>query len=122
MGGPRHNLYPIRILPKTIGARCYNRVRLAFHRLPPPVRVPLENLRGLEVVIEDDVWLCVDANCMDRPVLAWTEFATHGRSALHEPVRCSLYLLHHQAGLVMGFALDALELAVDERLAAEDRE
>lgn len=110
------DLKPIRTLPKTIGAPCYNQARLALRRLPAPVRVDLEGLRGLEVIVEDRYWLCVDSNNEDRPILAWTEFQTQGRSSLHEPVQCSLYLLHHHAGLVMGLALDALEAALDRRL------
>jgi hypothetical protein len=110
------DLKPIRILPKTIDASCYNLARLALRRLPAPVRVDLEGLRGLEVIVEDEYWLCVDSNNEDRPVLAWTEFQTGDRHALHEPVKCSLYLLHYHAGLVMGMALDALEAALDRRL------
>lgn len=110
------DLTPLRVMPKAIDARCWNLARLALRRLPQPVRVRLEGLRGLEVTVEDRCWLCVDGNAEDRPILAWTEFETRDRTALHEPVRCKLYLLHQHAGLVMGFALDALEQALDRRL------
>lgn len=110
------DLKPLRVLPKTLDAHCYNLARLALRRLPHPIRVNLPGLRGLEVIVEDRYWLCVDSNADDRPVLAWTEFQTQGRSSLHEPVQCSLYLLHHHSGLVMGLARDTLERALDELL------
>jgi hypothetical protein len=110
------DLKPLRVLPKTIDAHCYNLARLALRRLPRPVRVALDGLRGLEILVEDKYWLCVDSNAEDRPILAWTDFETKDRSSLHEPVRCQLYLLHHHSGLVMGLALDALERALDKAL------
>ncbi len=109
------DLKPLRVLPKTIDAHCYNLARLALRRLPRrPIRVRLDGLRGLEVIIEDKYWLCIDSNAEDSPVLAWTDFETKGRSSLHEPVQCKLYLLHYHSGLVMGLALDALEQALDQ--------
>lgn len=113
------DLKPLRVLPKTIDAHCYNLARLALRRLPRPVRVSLEGLRGLEVIVEDKYWLCIDGNVDDRPVLAWTEFETRDRASLHEPVHCRLYLLHQHAGLVMGLALDALEQALKGRLSRQ---
>lgn len=116
MNGFSEEPEPLRVLPKTVGARCWNLARLALLRLPPPIRVELQGMRGLEVVIEDHRWLCVETFNADRPILAWTEFQNRNRDALDEPVRCSVYLMHQHSGLIMGEALDALEQALDRRL------
>lgn len=107
---------PIRRLPKVIEASCWNRARLALRRLPRPLYLPLAGLRGLEVILEEDCWMCVDRNLGDHPILAWKEFAARGRSALDAPVPCMLHLYHCHAGLIMGSALEALESALEERL------
>lgn len=110
------DLEPLRVLPKTLDAHCYNLARLALRRLHRPIRLELDGLRGLDAIIEDRYWLCVDTFTGDHPVLAWADFQARNRSALHEPVQCSLYLLHQHSGLIMGEALDALERALDTRL------
>lgn len=99
---------PLRTLPKIIEAGCYNRVRLALVRRGRPLRVALPGHRGLEMILEDRFWLCVDSLNDDQPVLGWHEFETAGRHELHAPVRCQLCFYHVQAGLVMGSVLDAL--------------
>lgn len=107
----------LRTYPKQIEAACYNHARLALLRFGSPLRVGLPRHRGLEVILEDDLWLCVDATREDAPVLAWFDFATRGRAALHAPVPCQLELYHVHAGLVMGTALEALDEALRLRLA-----
>lgn len=111
-------LEPLRVLPKTIDARCWNLARLALCRLGALVRVELSGLRGLEAIVEDRCWVCVETFHADRPVLAWTEFRNRNRSALDEPIQCSAYLMHHHSGLIMGEALDSLEAALEHRLQA----
>ena len=111
------DLAPIRTLPKTLDARCYNRARLALLRRGTPLRVALPGLRGLEVILERDCWLCVDSNADDRPILAWTDFLSREPDALLSPVSCALHLYDHRAGLVMGFALEALEQGLERALA-----
>ncbi|BAU49992.1 hypothetical protein SVA_3456 [Sulfurifustis variabilis] len=109
---------PLRTYPKQIDAACYNHVRLALLRFGAPLRVGLPRHRGLEVILDDDLWLCVDAAREDTPVLAWFDFETRGRSSLHAPVACRLDVYHVHAGLVMGTTLDALTDALRLRLAA----
>jgi hypothetical protein len=101
-------LTPLRVLPKTIEAACYNRVRLALLRNGPVLRIAVPRHSGLEIMVTDQAWLCVDTTRNDQPVLAWSEFQVSGRRGLHEAVRCRLSLYHIQAGLVMGSALEAL--------------
>lgn len=108
-----HEPTPMHIMPKQIEAACYNRVRLALLRLGNPLRVELTQHRGLAVILHDDYWLCVDSFASDHLVLAWREFQIHARTNLHEPIACNLFLYHHNAGLIMGSALDDLHQAVD---------
>lgn len=110
---------PLRTYPKHIEAACYNHVRLALRRFGAPLRLGLPRHRGLEIILEDDLWLCVDAAREDTPVLAWFDFATRGRASLHTPVPCRLELYHVHAGLVMGTALEALNEALRLRLAPD---
>jgi hypothetical protein len=109
----------LRTMPKSIEASIYNHVRLALRRLGRPLRIPLPAHRGLEIIMDDHVWLCVDANADDQPVMAWLAFASRHRDNLHESVTCTLELYHHCAGLVMGSALHSLGEALGERLKLE---
>lgn len=106
----------LRTFPKLIEAACYNRVRLALHRLGRPLRVAIGGHRGLEVILDDLCWLCVDSFHNDVPVLAWCQFDTRDRSNLQAPVRCSLEVYHLHGGLVMGSVLEVLEPALDQHL------
>lgn len=112
-----HETLPLRIFPKQIEAACYNRVRLALLRLGNPLRIALVQHRGLEVILDDDIWLCVDSLADEQPVLAWREFQVHARDNLHQPIACELWLYHNCAGLIMGAALDDLQHRVEQRLA-----
>ncbi|HYA37440.1 MAG TPA: hypothetical protein VEI74_04125 [Candidatus Methylomirabilis sp.] len=107
---------PRRILPKRIEAVHYNHARLALARLGRPLCVARPGHRGLEAILDDEQWLCVDAWRDDLPVLAWRAFEARGRGALDEPVGCRLERHHRHAGLVMGTALEALDVALRARL------
>lgn len=106
-------ILPWRVFPKTIEAACYNRGRLAILRSGDSLRVTLLQHRGLEVILNSAMWLCVDSNADDQPVMAWREFQIHGRSNLHQPVACELWLYHSCAGLIMGSALEDLDKALE---------
>lgn len=106
----------LRTMPKSIEAPIYNHVRLALRRLGSPLRVAVPGHRGLEIILDDHIWLCVDANADDQPVMAWLEFNAQHRDSLHEPVSCNLELYHRFAGLVMGSALDSLDESLNDQL------
>jgi hypothetical protein len=74
----------LRTFPK-IEAACCNRARLALHRLGRPLRVAIGGHRGLEVILDDRCWLCVDSFHDDVPVLAWCRFDTKGRGICKRP-------------------------------------
>ncbi len=106
----------LRIFPKCIDASCYNAIRLALRRIANPLRVDLARHRGLSVILDNQVWFCVDGLHEDMPVLAWRDFEVRERNSLQEAVNCRLYLYHTHAGLIMGSALEALESAIREAL------
>lgn len=112
------SIRPLRVIPKTIEAVCYNHVRLALRRLSNPLRVDLPDHPGLEIILNDHHWLCIDSIYDDQPIMLWLDFDTCSHNqALHNPVPCQLRLYHTHAGLVMGSALDALDQALIENLA-----
>jgi hypothetical protein len=113
---------PLRVMPKQIPAACYNRARLALIRIGKPLRIGLTRHRGLEMVLDDAAWTCVDSLAEDQLILAWRAFAGGGRGSLTEPVACELFLYHHCAGLVMGSALTDLEQALEALLAPKPRD
>ena len=110
----------LREMPKSIEASVYNHVRLALRRLGAPLRIAVPEHRGLEIILDDHIWLCVDANAEDQPVMAWMDFAAQHRDNLHEPIACTLELYHRFSGLVMGSTLDAMNEALSELLKEKD--
>jgi hypothetical protein len=94
--------------------------RAAAHR--PTLRIALTRHRGLEIVLADDAWRCVDSFAGDQLILVWHTFASAHRDNLVDPVACELVLYHHCAGLVMGTALSDMEEAIDALLTSYARE
>ncbi|MBT9611832.1 MAG: hypothetical protein IV108_01030 [Burkholderiales bacterium] len=115
-----NDIPPWRIFPKQIEAACYNRVRLALLRIENPLRIALARHRGLEVILHDDHWLCVDSFAEDQWVMAWREFQIHARDNLVEPIACNLWLYHHCASLITGSALDDLHQVVAQQLGSNE--
>lgn len=107
---------PWRKIPKKIEAACYNKGRLALLRYGSPLRITLSKHRGLEVILNEEIWLCVDSLSNDLPVLEWREFNIHARDNLYKPIPCKLCLYHNCAGLIMGSAIDDLHEALDQFL------
>ena len=109
---------PMRIMPKVIEATTFNQARLALLRVANPLRVSLKDHRCLDVILSQEQWLCVDSCNDDQPIMAWREFDTQHRDALHKPIDCKLYLYHTQASLITGSAVDALYQSLLEKLSA----
>jgi hypothetical protein len=106
----------LKVMDSVVAAKHYNRVRLALTRLDNPLRFPLPHLRGLDMVLTDHAWVCVDRTLNDLPVLAWTDFQVQGRLALHAPVSCRLRFFHAYAGLIVGTLLQDVAVILAERL------
>lgn len=111
-----HDIPVLSVRSKTVEARYYNRVRLALLRLKRPLRFELAGVGKADILLMEDVWLCVDRSRDDLPLMAWTDFETKGRSALHEPVRCNLRYFHVHAGMLSAKVLPALDEVLERRL------
>ena len=103
-----------------VEAEHYNRVRLALSRLQSPLRLCLPSLRGLDILLDDEAWVCVDRTMEDLPVVAWTDFENTTRAGLHQPVRCQLRLFHAHAGMILNTVFADVEAILTERLAEQD--
>jgi hypothetical protein len=106
----------LKVMDSVVAAKHYNRVRLALVRLENPLRFSLPHLRGLDMVLSREEWVCVDRTLNDLPVLAWTDFQTADRNALHAPVPCRIRFYHAYAGLIVGTLLQDVSVILAERL------
>lgn len=94
----------------------YNQLRLALRRLPGPIRLTLNGIPNIDMIIDNDSWVCVDTSLNDLPVLAWTDFASQTRQGLHEPVVCKLHYFHYRAGMLVLLALNITAALLAEQL------
>ncbi|HQR52551.1 MAG TPA: hypothetical protein PLZ79_04725 [Burkholderiales bacterium] len=101
-----------------VAARPYNLWRLAGRRLGLPLRFALPGLKGLELVLTDAAWICVDPHLNDMPIIAWTGFQVAERATLHRPIACELKYFHFGASMVRARVLELMETLLDERLRA----
>ncbi len=96
-----------------VEARLYNLWRRARLHLELPLRLPLPELTGMVMLLDERGWICVDERSNDVPVLAWIEFEDRHRDALHLPVRCRLNYYHYAASKIRAEALAELEAVLD---------
>lgn len=104
------------IADSTIAAHHYNQIRLALRRLPGPIRLRLTGLPYIDMIIDNDSWVCVDTSLNDLPVVAWTDFDSSNRQGLHEPVGCKLHYFHYKAGMLVLKALNTTTALLAERI------
>lgn len=112
----------LKTVSSNVEAVYYNRVRLALARLEKPLRIELINLRGLDIVLDDDIWVCVDRTLNDLPIFAWTGFQHSSRRNLLEPVSCKLRFYHNHADLICGTVLDLIHRNLENRLSNLDNQ
>ncbi|MDH5324023.1 MAG: hypothetical protein OEZ68_18855 [Gammaproteobacteria bacterium] len=106
----------LKAMPCSIEASNYNRVRLALCRLGNPLRLELINLRGLDVQLDNEAWVCVDRTLNDMPIFAWVNLQSRGRVSLCAPVPCQLRFYHNHADLICGTVLDLIDRQLQIRL------
>ena len=102
----------------TVMAVDYNRVQIALKRLGEPVRFPLAGLRTLELLLDHEAWIVIDASLNDVPIFAWTNFQVSHRESLHEPIPCLLKMYHAHALVVMNKVTNLMQSVLSERIAA----
>lgn len=106
----------LKAVPSFMAATHYNRAQLALSRLENPLRIELPNMRGLDIIIDHEAWVCVDRTIGDFPTMAWTGFEASKREGLHRPVPCQLRLFHNHADLICGSVLELTYRKLGERL------
>jgi len=99
-----------------IDGSIYNQARLALLRLDDPLRIKLPGLRGMDILMDGQAWVCVDRSLYDLPVLAWTDFVPGDRDTLQAPVECTLYFYHIHADLIGDTILEAVHRELTNRL------
>jgi len=107
----------IRSIPHTLDAALYNRVRLALLRISNPLELELEKL-GVDLVLENSCWVGYHCMQISLPLIAWDDF-DRNRTALDEPVGCTLHLYHHHAWLLLPRILLALGKELQQQLSAK---
>jgi len=113
----RHEEVPVyEIRDGQIDANHYNHVQVALNRLGESLRLSLPRLKTLELILQRDAWVVVDRAFNDVPVLAWSDFKTGHRAALHEPIACRIRLYHASADVIMQRIPEAMELLLGEQL------
>ena len=100
----------------SIRAQDYNLARIALKRLGSPIRLEIPNLRTLDFILEDDLWVIVDRSMNDIPVVAWLEFNEHAREGLHQDMQCERRTYHTHALIIVDKAVEALHLLLGEKL------
>ena len=103
--------------PVTVAATEYNRVHIALNRLGEPLRIPLQDLRTLELILEHEAWIVVDTGLNDIPVMAWTGFQVDHRQTLHEPIPCLLKIYHAHALVISDKVTKLMQEVLTTRLA-----
>ncbi|MDX9741692.1 MAG: hypothetical protein RBT81_11015 [Gammaproteobacteria bacterium] len=101
----------------SIDAPIYNRVRLGLLRADLPLRLPLTGLRGMDMVLDQQTWICLDRTFYDLPVLAWTDFEPTARTGLQDPVTCRILYYHVHADFIVHSVLSTTVHALRERAA-----
>ena len=101
--------FPIRV-------QDYNLAKIALKRLGSPIRMEIPNLRTLDFILEDDLWVIVDRSLNDAPVIAWLNIRDQDRKNLHEDILCEQRTYHTHAMIIIDKALEALQLLLGEKL------
>lgn len=99
-----------------VDATHFNAIRLGILRLGAPLRIAMTGLKHLDMVLENQLWVCVDNSLNDFPIIAWMNFAVNERAALHDPVRCEIRFYHSHAGMIMKKLLDITQREIEGRL------
>ena len=106
----------IKISSTAIHAPVYNRLRLATLRLESPLRLSLTGLRGMDFLMDEAAWICVDRTLYDLPIIAWTNFQTLGRDSLLTPVECHIHYYHIHANVIADTVLTTVDTFLQEQM------
>lgn len=100
----------------SLPAPLYNKVKLGLLRISNPLLFSIHGLRHLDVVLDNETWICRDVSLNNIPILAWTDFNLNERSSLHKPIDCKLYTYHAHAMLVVDTLLEQIDIELTKNL------
>lgn len=100
-----------------IHPNLYSLVHTALKHLGKSIRLELPRLRSLDLILEEDAWVVVDRDLNDIPIIAWVEFVTKHRTALHEPITCERRMYHAHALVIVDKVIEAMQIMLGEKLA-----
>jgi len=103
--------------PTAITAEQFNLIRRAVINSSQPIRIPLNNLTHVDIIIDKDSWVCVDNSNNDSPIVAWVNFESQHRDAIHTPIGCTKNYYHFAAGKVSATALQTATNYLTENFA-----
>ncbi len=112
-----HDMQAYETLVINMDAAIYNVWRRLRLHVKLPTRLKLPELKSMELILEDDHWVMVDANHNDLPMIAWLDFQDAGRSSLHTPVACTVKYYHFMASQFYEKALAEISTAFEDGLA-----
>lgn len=114
----RHNeVQQLRSETAEVQAIYYNHVQTALKRLDNQIRFKIPALKHLDLVLQNDAWIVVDAMLNDIPIIAWSDFEVEHRETLHQPIVCKIRFYHFAADKIMNKTLEAMELVLGEKMA-----
>ena len=93
--------------PFEIDAKVFNKVQLALKRGQCPLRMEIAGLRHVEMIFDQETWLCVDESNGDLPIMVWLDFEK-ARDSLHMPIKCTLQTYHAKADMLIETLLEAI--------------
>lgn len=103
-------------LSGNMSAEHYNTVQLALKRVSPTIRLEIPKLRTLDLLLNKEAWIVVDRSLNDFPIIAWTDFDTHQRDTLNQPIPCEILMYHQHAPIIIEKVMEAMEILLGEKL------
>lgn len=104
------------VYPYSIPAEVWNVWRRYWMHNPRPTCFGLESLPPMSLLLDEREWVVVDSSLYDMPILAWVDFQNTGRTALHEPVSCTVRDYHQGAAKIRDKALALMAEELEARM------
>lgn len=102
--------------PSRISAAVWNLWRRYRRHAKREEWIALEGLPPMSLRLSDREWVVLDASLNDLPILAWGDFQSAGRTALQDPVPCTVRHYHQGASKIRDRVLRLLADELESRL------
>jgi hypothetical protein len=101
--------------PHSVPAKVFHLWRRYRLQRTNTLRLELADIPPMALDMENKLWVCVDINLYDAPIIAWSDFQPDA-VALHDPVPCTVTHFHFGASAIRAKVLAALEADLERRL------